>query len=419
MAISKYAAQRLLKCLFACILAMSSVAFAGCESNAQSDELVERLDAINRPFNLEGATEGPSANKPIQVNIVSIGDILLHYPWQQEFDGAGNSVFPEYFQYIDDLTLEADLALCNIEAPFAGGEPQGYPLFNMGDTMAPAVSTAGFDVVYTAHNHMLDQHGDAVLRTVEVLRGSGLQTTGSRVNVDEQNYALLETRGVKIAVIAYTYESSPGQINGLPVSEAMDPLINSYTAGSEADLAEMKGLIDESRAAGADVVIFYLHAGTEYAHEPNEEQRSVAQFLGDNGADIIFGSHVHVVQPMELLQPADGSAPVPVYWGMGNYISGQVIEWDMELANEEGIMANLDFTWNPATKEIDALHMSYLPLWNSFYSNGERMVHTVIPERGDLSSNPSIQASGNLPRAQSAFAEVHSILGESLHWQRP
>jgi poly-gamma-glutamate synthesis protein (capsule biosynthesis protein) len=409
-------------CFLICVIAAFALTLASCADSGQQSTLIERLESVNRPFDVEGTSdEGEPASTPVQLNIVSIGDILMHYPWQQEFDGVGNSMFPEYFQYINDLTLNADLALCNIEAPFAGGEPAGYPLFNMGDTMAPAVREAGFDIVYTSHNHMLDQHADAVFRTVQILRDAGLQPTGSRLSTDEPNFAPVEVKGVNIAVIAYTYESSPDSINGLPVPADMDPFINSFSAGSEADLAEMKEVIDASRASGADLVIFYLHAGTEYSHEPDADQRSVAQFLVDNGVDVILGSHVHVIQPMELLQPppgSDGAAPVPVYWGMGNYISGQVVEWDMEPANEEGILAELRLVWNPETRAIDALTMEYLPLWNTFYSNGERVVHTVIPERGNIAENPSIQASGYLERAQSAFAEVHGVMGESISWKR-
>jgi poly-gamma-glutamate synthesis protein (capsule biosynthesis protein) len=357
--------------------------------------------------------------QPIQLNIVSIGDILMHYPWQLEYDSDGNSVFPEYFQYISDLTTEADLAFCNIEAPLAGGEPAGYPLFNMGDTMAPAVRNAGFDIVYTSHNHMLDQHNDAVFRTLEVLHQNGLMTAGSRLTEGEANFALAEAKGVKIALIAYTYESSPGSINGLPVSEDMDPYVNSFTGSDEADRAEMVACVTDARAAGADLVIFYLHAGDEYSHEPNAEQRDIAQLLVDNGVNIILGSHVHVIQPMEIIQPTGGGTPVPVYWGMGNYISGQVVEWDMEPANEEGILAQLSLTWNPGTHEVDAFTMEYLPLWNTFYNDYGRVVHTVIPERGDLSQNPSLQVSGLYDRAASAFAEIRALLGDPLSWKRP
>lgn len=400
---------------------MLCVLLCACSFTGQQDHLIERLDAINRPFDLSVTPQGGTpAGEPVQLNIVSIGDILMHYPWQREFDSAGNSVFPEYFQYINDLTSNADLALCNIEAPFAGGEPAGYPLFNMGDTMAPAVKEAGFDVVYTAHNHMLDQQSDAVFRTVEVLRNANLLTTGSRLDVNEPNYAFVETKGVKIAIGAYTYESNPGAINGLPIPAHMTPYINSYTASYTEDLAEMKAVVDAGRAAGADLVVFYLHDGIEYSHVPSYEQRSVAQFLIDNGVDIIFCSHVHVVQPIELVTPTNGGTPVPVYWGMGNYISGQVVEWGMEPANEVGILADLNLTWNPATRQIDTIDMKYLPLWNTHYTSGGRMVNTVIPLRDDVdvATNPSIQISGHLQRALSAFDEVHAIVGDNISWQR-
>jgi poly-gamma-glutamate synthesis protein (capsule biosynthesis protein) len=405
--------------LLAGLLALSLIVLTACANKTEPGDLTDRLSSANHPFNASGSLEETiERSKPVELNIVSIGDILMHYPWQLEYDSYGNSMFPEYFQYISDLTGEADLALCNIEAPLGGGALSGYPLFNMGDTMAPAVKEAGFDVVYTAHNHMLDQHSDAVFRTLQVLRAAGLQTTGSRLSGDEPNFALMEVKGVKIAIIAYTYESIPGTINGLPVSSEMDPYINSFTGGNEDDLAEMKGVIDESRAAGADLVLFYLHAGDEYSHEPNYDQVVTAQFLVDNGVDIILGSHVHVVQPMQILQPTNGGTPVPVYWGMGNYISGQVVEWGMEVANEVGIMAELTLTWNPQTKAIDSFDMNYLPLWNTFYNNGERVVHTVIPERGNVAENPSIQASGHYLRALHAFSEVHAVLGDSQSWER-
>jgi len=405
--------------LLACLLAVSAF-LVGCNASTSSEPLIERLDAINRPFDLPEAVQVPASSlEPIEIKVVSIGDILVHYPWQPEYDLAGNSVFPEYFQYISDITTEADLALCNIEGPFAGGEPAGYPLFNMGDSMATAVKDAGFDIVYTAHNHMLDQHGDAVLRTVDHLRNAGLATTGSRLSVDEPNYAMVDVKGVKIAVIAYTYESIPGTVNGLPVYAEMDPYINSFSASSEADLAEMKAVMDESRAAGADIVIFYLHAGDEYVHEPNYEQRIAAQYLVDNGVDIILGSHVHVIQPMELLQPVGGGTPVPVYWGMGNFISGQMVEFDMDVANEVGILADLSLVWNPETKQIDAFNMEYLPLWATFCRIDGRQINTVIPQRGDISTNPYIQASGYLNRATNAFSEVHAFLGGSgIEWKR-
>lgn len=402
----------------ALMLAVCALILSSCSSPKTVQENLEHLNSINRPFNLSGVLENEVDKSPLQLNIVSVGDIIFHYPWMQEYDAEGASIYPEYFRYINDFTRQADLALCNIEAPLAGGELFGYPTFNAGDSIAPSVYEAGFDVVYTSHNHMLDQHSDAVFRTMKVLRESGLQTTGSRLNISEPNYALIEVRGVSIAIIAYTYESSPNMLNGLPVSANMDPLINSFTYGSEEDLAEMQAVIHDSRQAGADLVIFYLHAGTEYSREVDQGQQNTAEFLVENGVDVIFGSHVHVVQTMELLSPSDGSTPVPVYWGMGNYISSQIKEGGMELENEEGIMADLSLTWNPATKEIDALVMNYLPLWTCYDATSERLKYTTVPERPEVSENPSVVSSGKYERALSAFAEIHTIMGEPISWQR-
>lgn len=400
---------------------LCSLVLTAC-SAPEHTSTIERLNAINRPFDLSDApvtdTEDVAAQQAVQLNIVSIGDIIFHHPWMQEYDSAGVSIYPEYFRNINDITQEADLALCNVEGPIAGGELSGYPMFNFGDSIAPAVSEAGFDVVYTSHNHMLDQYSEGALRTLEVLRGSNLHTTGSRLSEDEPNYAMVTVKGVQVAVIAYTYESSEGMINGLPIPAGMDSLLNSYLPGSLDDLNEMKTVVESARSAGAELVIFYLHAGTEYQHEVDGYQRSTAAFLVEQGVDVIFGSHVHVVQTMEMMYPLDGSAPTPVYWGMGNYISSQIEEGGMALENEEGVMAQLSLTWNPATSEIDAFTMDYLPLWTCYDPSSERLMYTTIADRGDISENSSIQATGKYQRALNAFAEVRAIMGEQITWKR-
>lgn len=405
-------------CMLSALLCLLSITLSSCSLAGTEDS---QVSASSRVFVDESSqnSAAPAAEQleSIELNIVSIGDMIFHYYWMDEYDDAGNQLYPEYFQYTSEISQNADLALCNVEAPIAGGELSGYPLFNVGDSIATAVSNAGYDVVYTSHNHTLDMGGGAVLRTLEVLRAAGLETTGTRLSADEQNFALVEVKGVKIAVIAYTYETADNLINGIPIPAGMDENINSYLYGSDEDLQEMKALIDDSRAAGADLVIFYLHSGIEYQQEPSADQRQTAQFLVDNGVDIIFGSHVHVVQPMEMLQPSDGSAPVPVYWGLGNYISSQVAEGGMSLENEEGNLAKLSITWNPNTNEVDAFTMDYIPLWTCYYYSND-FKYTTIPDLGDVSQNPSVLAANKLDRARAAFAEVRSILGEPLKWQR-
>ena len=394
----------------------------GCASPpANEQSRLEELRAISRPFAVESA-DSQQATSSVSLEIVAVGDIMLHYPDQRQYDSSGEPVFGDYFQFVSARVQAADIALCNIEAPFGGGEPQGYPVFNMADEMAPAVAAAGLDVVFTTNNHMLDQGADGVLRSVQILRENGLVVAGSRLEESEPAFALYNAKGLDIAVVAYTYETTPlsgsRAINGIPMASWQDPLINSYTSGSAADQEEIVALLAAARAAGAELIICYFHNGTEYSQTPDSEQREMAQLVADHGADIVFASHPHVIQPMELLEPANGGAPVPVYWALGNFVSNQRLESDMDPENEQGLLATVRLTYNPQSQQLDALSMEYLPLWVDRYSNGERTVHTVIPESANVEENPALAASGHLDRALTAFAQVRELMGETLSWSR-
>ncbi|MDR1358545.1 MAG: hypothetical protein LBJ48_04240, partial [Coriobacteriales bacterium] len=68
-------------CLLICVIAAFALLTASCADPNQQSPLIERLESVNRPFNVEGSSdEGEPASTPVQLNIVSIGDILMHYP---------------------------------------------------------------------------------------------------------------------------------------------------------------------------------------------------------------------------------------------------------------------------------------------------------------------------------------------------
>ena len=57
------------------------------------------------------------------------------------------------------------------------------------------------------------------------------------------------------------------------------------------------------RSAGTDFITVSLHFGTEYQTEPNEDtENALARKLIAAGADIIAGSHPHIVQPYETVE---------------------------------------------------------------------------------------------------------------------
>lgn len=72
----------------------------------------------------------------------------------------------------------------------------------------------------------------------------------------------------------------------------------------------------------ADFVIVNAHWGNEYTHEPTTEQRELAKKLASWGADVIIGTHPHVIQPVEYIDNADGRRTLVAY-SLGNFISAQ------------------------------------------------------------------------------------------------
>ena len=77
-----------------------------------------------------------------------------------------------------------------------------------------------------------------------------------------------------------------------------------------------------SAAPAADAVIVLVHWGTEYSPKPDDEQRRWAGVFLEAGADLVAGSHPHVLQPLETLTGPEGKQ-VPVFWSLGNLVSRQ------------------------------------------------------------------------------------------------
>ncbi|MEG1930608.1 MAG: CapA family protein [Anaerovorax sp.] len=364
-----------------------------------------------------------SHEKPISLSISCVGDIMVHSPQipAQYREETNTYDFSNNFQYVAPYIREADLALCNMETTF-GGESRGYsgyPSFNSPESLATAVREAGWDVAITANNHNMDTGEAGVNGTLATLRKAGLATVGTQY-LGEKPYTMVSIKGVNIAIIAYTYEtpSTDGRvrINSTPVPLPLEPQINSFDYGTlDTDLGEIGGLIDQARGEKADVVVCYFHWGTEYQTMPNEYQKQMAQEVAAMGADIIFASHPHVLQPMEMIKVSATGKEVPVFYSMGNFISNQRSE-TLDLPNskdtEQGIIAEVDFEYMKSTGEILAMEMHAVPLWVDRYNQG-KTVYTVVPLDSNLAENPDIQISGHLARARQALADIQNRMGEN------
>ena len=85
----------------------------------------------------------------------------------------------------------------------------------------------------------------------------------------------------------------------------------------------MKQDIEKAKKVNLDKLIVVIHWGIEYQQKQNKKQEEVAQFLFDNGVDIIIGSHPHVLQPMYYYPQTGLHKEQMVVYSLGNFVSNQ------------------------------------------------------------------------------------------------
>lgn len=358
--------------------------------------------------------------KPISLKISAVGDIMVHKPQiPAQYDPQTDSYsFENNFQYIKQYIEAADLALCNVETTFAGGNYSGYPLFNAPESLAQDIKKAGFDGALTANNHIMDKGIKGMKRTLEILRTEGLHTAGTQLE-GEPTYTIIDVKGVKIGLVAYFYETSMVNgrttINGNYVSDEDLSLLNTFNYTTlEDDLPRIEQSIKDAKANGAELVVCYFHWGEEYQRSPNDYQLHMARKAVEFGADILFASHPHVLQGMEFLTNEQTGNQVPVFYSMGNFISNQRAETLDNRYTEQGMIAEVELEYMKSTKEILSIKMGAVPTWVDKYTRKGKDIYTIIPLDNDMSTNPDLKASGHLSRATQALGDIKTLLGEEF-----
>lgn len=246
--------------------------------------------------------------------MVFAGDAMQHKP---QCDAAlqkdGTYDFNHCFAEIAPYVSQADYAVVNLETPLGGKPYSGYPCFCAPDSYAEALKNAGFDMCVTANNHTLDRRDKGLKRTISVLDTLGLDHLGTYSNIDERNRKLpyiKNVKGINIGFLNYTYGT-----NGIPVQG--DVVVDFI------DRDKMAQDIRDLRLAGADVITVVIHWGVEYVMLPNAEQKNIADFLCNQGVDLIIGGHPHVIQPMEIRHSDKFNKDCLVVYSLGNFISNQ------------------------------------------------------------------------------------------------
>lgn len=246
--------------------------------------------------------------------VLFLGDIMVH---GQQLRAAkredGSYDFHPQFANIKPLLRRA-MVIGNLETTLSGPESgfTGYPAFNTPDALAEALKDLGVSIVTLANNHMMDRSTEGARRTTEVLDSLGIIWTGvSNELIPPYQPLLLEYDDIKWALVNFTYGS-----NAAIKKDPEQPL--DLNILSEETL--LKGL-EMARQQNPDVLVCLMHFGEEYRITPNSYQNKYVDLALENGADIVIGTHPHVLQPIKIV-PSDKGYAVVAY-SLGNFISNQ------------------------------------------------------------------------------------------------
>lgn len=288
------------------------------------------------------------------VIIRAVGDIMLHSAqiqsasmmWRgsEDTDEHKRFNFKTFLAGIEDDLKSADLCVGNMEFTLGGPPFTGYPAFSAPDSYAEYASDCGIDILLTANNHIIDRGKNGIERTLDYYREMeglrGVRYTGTGKDSTDyysRNPLLVRVKGFTIGIVNFTYGTNALFRDAYPRvcrQQFRDELVDA---------------VQSSRKRGADIVVVFPHWGEEYVYKHNREQEELASLLSEAGADIIIGSHPHVVQDYGHIHTSDGR-DVPVYYSLGNAVSnmsapGTQVELMVSvriIRNESGSVSVLD-----------------------------------------------------------------------------
>lgn len=348
------------------LLKLPSIIFAPNNENKNSENLID------------------SKPDPITIHMSAFGDTMCHLTnIKNSYDASKKDYdFSNVFKNVRSYLEDADITIGNLETTFAGSSRgyTGYPTFNAPEVLGQNLKDMGVDVLTTANNHCMDKGNSGLVSTLDYLDKYEISHTGTARSEEEQNSILIkDVNGIKIAFLSYTYGT-----NGITIPSDKPYSVNLI------DKELIKKHIASAKEQNVDVICVSMHWGLEYKLKPNSTQTELADFLFENGVDIILGSHPHVLEPMEkrTITLEDGTTKDGfVIYSLGNFVSGQIY------ANTKStVILDIQITKNSDGK-ISIDNVKYTPVY--LYDKGAgaktRTRYTLI----DLEKSISDYENGN------------------------
>lgn len=271
------------------------------------------------------------------VRFSASGDDLIHegiYNQARARGENGGYDFTFAYENLRDFYRQFDVNWLNQETLVNDAyAPSGYPCFSTPGDITNALYDIGFRVFSLSNNHSYDKGAGGIEASMEHWSSlpDDVVTVGFYDLDTYDNLSYQTVNGITIGYLSYTEHT-----NGLntPDGSRYGVVYLSQTDVIEQQIAEMR--------PNCDVLVVSCHWGVEGSHNVTDSQRSMAQWLADQGADLIIGTHPHVTQTAEWLTAEDGHEAFVAY-SLGNFISAQSEPDNM-------IGALLDITFEKTTQ---------------------------------------------------------------------
>lgn len=249
------------------------------------------------------------------VTMVFTGDICFYdaFANMSALQSRGGNIESSVDEKLLSEMRNADICMVNNEFAYSD---RGTPLagktytFRSNPSNVGLLSDMGVDLVSLANNHVYDYGEDALLDTLDILKGEGIAYVGAGRNLSEASAAYVaDINGRKIAFLSATQVER----NAMPDTKgATDGIPGTFRCYTEEEFRNLTDAIEKVENE-VDLTVVYIHWGTENTDELHWAQTDQAPKLVKAGADLIIGDHPHCLQNIEYIDD------VPIIYSLGNF----------------------------------------------------------------------------------------------------
>lgn len=298
---------------------LASVYSQDITSSGSGESLTEQEQPLKAEGEENTAAKQEEETKPLEedishnVRLLFAGDILLSNHVINAYDKAGGiqGILGEGFR---SEINQADIFMANQEFPFsdrgAAAKDKQFT-FRLPPARVSLMQEIGVDIVSLANNHSLDYGTDALVDTCQTLDQAGILYAGAGPDMDRAKE--LQTIAVNGKTIGFLAASRVYPDTSWVANSKKPGMVSGYD-----EPAVLLQAVEEARTS-CDYLVVYVHWGIEKDEKPQSYQTKLGQRIIDAGADLVVGSHPHVLQGIEYYKGK------PICYSLGNFLFGSSI----------------------------------------------------------------------------------------------